>query len=130
MTPKPIYELWDEDALLFEQMKGHYQSEEERIFFEKIRYKELYEPADSNELLLLEEENDDLVYIIRISSSEYQFGSGEYGHQKDQYVETLYDMLNTNVEDIGITSMRGTMLDWLRSINYKGIRYDRNLEMM
>ncbi len=75
-------------------------------------------------------ENEDLVYIVRISSSEYEFGSGEYGHQKRKYVDTLYDMLNTNVAEIGITSMQGTMLDWLRTRNYKGIRYDRNIEWM
>lgn len=130
MKHEPDYELWEEDALLFEQMKGNYQSEEERIFFETINYKQLYEPADSNELLILEEENDDMAYIVRISSSEYEFGSGEYGHQKSKHVDTLYDMLNTDLAEVGIMSMQGTMLDWLRAINYKGIRYDRNIEWM
>jgi len=130
MKHEPIYELWEEDALLFEKMKGNYQSDEERIFFETIHYKQLYEPADSNELLILEEENDDMAYIIRISSSEYEFGSGEYGHLKSKHVDTLFDMLSTDVSEIGIKSMQGTMLDWLRARNYKGIRYDRNIEWM
>ena len=28
MKQEPDYELWEEDALLFKQMKGNYQSEE------------------------------------------------------------------------------------------------------
>lgn len=130
MKHKPLFELWPDDARLFEQMKGQYQSDEERIFFETLRYKEQEEPAYSNEDLLLEEENEDFVYIYRCSEHEYEFGCGEPEHQTRFYVDTLYDMLNTSLADIGVTSMQGTLLDWLRARNYKGIRYDRNLALM
>ena len=130
MKHEPLFELWEDDAKLFEQMKGQYQSEEERIFFETMRYKEQDEPAYSNEDLILEDENEDLVYIVRCSEHEYEFGSGELGHQTKFYVDSLYDMLNTNLADVGVTSMQGTMLDWLRARNYKGVRYDRNLALM
>ena len=61
MKHEPLFELWEDDAKLFEQMKEQYQSEEERIFFETMRYKEQDEPAYSNEDLILEDENEDLV---------------------------------------------------------------------
>ncbi len=129
MKHEPLFELWEEDAKLFSQMEEHYQSSQEQVFFETMRYKEMYEPAYSNELLILEEENDDLVYIIRCSEHEYEFGSGEYGKQNRMYVDTLYDMLHTSLAEVGVTSMQGTMLDWLRARDYKGIRYDRNIAL-
>lgn len=130
MKHEPLFDLCEDDAKLFEQMKGQYQSEEERIFFETMCHKEQEEPAYSNEDLILEDENEDLVYIVRCSEHEYEFGSGELGHQTKFYVDSLYDMLNTNLADVGVTSMQGTMWDWLRARNYDGIRYDRNLALM
>lgn len=35
-------QLWPEDIALFDSMVGHYQSDNEREFFEKQRYKEEY----------------------------------------------------------------------------------------
>jgi len=130
MKHKPLFDLCEKDALLFEQMKGHYQSEDERTFFETMRYKEMYEPAYSNEELILRDENEDKVDIIRCSECEYEFGSGDYGNSTNLYVDCLADMLNANLVDVGISSIRGTMFDWLRARNYKGIRYDRNIALM
>lgn len=130
MKREPLFDLCEEDAMLFEQVKGHYQSEEERIFFETMFYKEMYEPAYSNEELILKDENEDKVDIIRCSECEYEFGSGDYGNSTNLYVNSLAELLNTNLADVGISSMHGTMLDWLRARNYKGIRYDRNIALM
>ena len=130
MKKEPLFELCAEDDLLFKQMEGHYQPKEEQMFFETMRYKEMYEPAYSNEELILREENEEKVDIIRCSECEYEFGSGEYGNATALYVCSLADMLNTNLLEVGITSMKGTMLDWLRARNYKGIRYDRNIALM
>lgn len=38
-------ELWNEDIQLFQQMDDHYQSENERCFFETMRQKMLTELA-------------------------------------------------------------------------------------
>ena len=35
--------LWPEDIHLFDEMDGNYISEEERLFFEKIKLKMIYE---------------------------------------------------------------------------------------
>ena len=49
-----VNQLSPEDVQLFSSMDGHYLSEEERIFFETLKYKEEYELATMNELLLIE----------------------------------------------------------------------------
>jgi len=130
MKNEPLFTLQKKDATLFEQMKGHYQSEEERIFFETMCYKEQREPAYSNEALILEDENEDNIFIIRCSEHEYEYGRGAHENPSRLYVDTLSDMLTTNLQDVGIKSMQGTMLDWLRSRDYQGIRYDRNYALM
>ena len=51
--------LSQEDILLFRTMAEHYQSENERIFFETMKYKEEHELAFMNDLLLTEDDNED-----------------------------------------------------------------------
>ena len=51
-----VNQLSQEDILLFRTMAEHYQSENERIFFETMKYKEEYELASclcKRDLLLI-----------------------------------------------------------------------------
>ena len=57
--------LVKEDAELFEFMKSHYQSENEKEFFEKLRYKQENVLTVANDLILSERNNDDGLYIVR-----------------------------------------------------------------
>lgn len=41
-----------------------------------------------------------------------------------------YKFILDDLVDVGVLSILGTMLDWLRARNYKGIRYDRNIALM
>lgn len=122
--------LLKEDLILFDEMRGKYVSENERVFFETMCDKEQYEPAYSNEALILEDENEEKIFIIRCSEHEYEFGQDVSDNPVRMYVDTLSEMLATNLRDLGIKSMQGTMLDWLRSRDYQGMRYDRNYALM
>lgn len=64
-------QLWPEDIALFDSMVGHYQSDNEREFFEKQRYKEEYGVTISKDLLLHEDNNEDGIYIVRCWFCEY-----------------------------------------------------------
>ena len=52
----PENRLWKEDEALFASMEGHYRSENEKVFFEKIRYKMEFEIAPSNDLIMFEKD--------------------------------------------------------------------------
>ena len=114
-----------EDVQLFTSMDGHYRSEEERIFFETLKYKEEYELATMNELLLIEEDNEDNLYFIRIYADEYEVGLGA----TKEHFQSLADALQLKLSEIGMPASERTFGQWLQQRNYKGIHYDRNIEL-
>ena len=125
MKKEPLFELCVEDAKLFTQMKDQYVSEEERIFFETLKYKEEYELATMNELLLIEEDNDDNLYFIRLYVDEYEIGLGA----KKEHFQSLADALQMRLSDIGMPANDCTFGQWLQRRNYKGINFNRNIEL-
>lgn len=120
-----VNQLSQEDVQLFSSMVGHYLSEEERIFFETLKYKEEYEHATMNELLLIEEDNEDNLYFIRIYVDEYEIGVGAV----KEHFQSLADALQMKLSKIGIPANDCTFGQWLQRRNYKGIHYDRNIEL-
>lgn len=120
-----VNQLSQEDVQLFASMAGHYQSENERIFFENMKYKEEYELAPMNDLLLVETNNEDDLYFIRIYADEYEVGFG--GTKK--HFQSLKETLEMRLSDIGMPAEYGTFGDWLRKRNYKGINYDGNINL-
>ena len=56
------YKLWPEDIKLFEEMKEQYSSEEERLFFEKMKLKMEYECAPSGDDIMIGRDNEDGMY--------------------------------------------------------------------
>jgi glycerol-3-phosphate cytidylyltransferase-like family protein len=102
-------------------------SQNEKEFFEKLRYKVLNEIAASNEVLLKDDENDDAIYILRVGTDDIMVGHNltVAGKEHDS-VELagvcfamsydLYDFLGYHI----------TLQEWLRKRDYQGIRYDRN----
>lgn len=120
-----------EDEELLVSMKGHYASENEKIFFEKIRYKMEYEDAPSNDLIMFEEDNDDHIYIVRCYYEEFIIGHGLKGKYDEEFhVMTLSEALNANLMQLGFLSRDITLLDWLRERDYEGIRYNHNYALM
>lgn len=118
-------ELSKEDNVLFKQMSEHYQSENERIFFETMKYKEEYELAFMNDLLLTEDDNEDKLFFIRIYADEYEVGLGS----AKKHFQSLADALNMSLSEIGFSTNCENFGEWLRQRDYNGINYDRNIDL-
>lgn len=102
-------------------------SENEREFFEKLRYKELHETAFSNDVLMDEVDNEDGLYILRVITDEIMIGKN-INDPKETSVPCEYDGLFFALsQDIfRYIGRHVTLWDWLRERDYRGIRYDRN----
>ena len=119
-------ELWPEDAKLFEQMEGNYQSENEKTFFESIHVKMLSEYAPCGDCLLYSTTNEDEIYIDRVEYSEFVVGSGKSDKQFNLHTMSLAEALNADLKKIGILNYNVTLWQWLRKRDYGGIMYDQN----
>ena len=117
--------LSQEDILLFRTMAEHYQSENERIFLETMKYKEEYELAFMNDLLLTEDDNEDKLFFIRIYADEYEVGLGS----AKKHFQSLADALNMSLSEIGFSTNCENFGEWLRQRDYNGINYDRNIDL-
>lgn len=123
--------LWPEDYELFARMEGHYVSDNEKIFFEKMRYKMEYEITLSNDLIMFELDNEDLIYIVRCIYDEIILGHGTEGHYApEHHVMNLSEALNSNLKELGYINRDITLLEWLRERDYKGIMYNHNADLM
>ena len=123
--------LWPVDYELFASMEGHYTSENEKTFFEKVRYKMEFELAPSNDLLLSEIDNEEQIYLVRVDYDEFIVGHGTVGHYDEEcHVMNLSEALNTNLKEKGYLDRDITLLDWLRERDYQGIRYNHNYAYM
>lgn len=120
-----VNQLSQEDKQLFAAMADHYQSEEERIFFETMKYKEEYELAPMNDLLLVEADNEDSLYFIRIYADEYEVGLGA----TKKHFQSLNEALEMSLSNIGMPAEFGSFGEWLRRRNYKGINYNGNINL-
>lgn len=115
------------DEELFNSMKGHYKSPNEKEFFEKLRNKMENEIAPSNDLILFEEDNDDHIYIVRCIYDEFIIGHGTSGHYDEEYhVMNLSEALGANLKDLGFLDRNITVMEWLRERDYQGVRYNHN----
>lgn len=118
--------LVKEDAELFEFIKSHYQSENEKEFFERLRYKQEYVLTVANDLILSERNNDDGLYIVRCIFEEYIVGQEDV--TEEQHVMCLYDALNLNLKATGLLDRDITLFQWLRERDYAGVEYDHNYD--
>lgn len=129
MKQKERHKLVPQDNELFQRMKGHYVSENERTFFSRLKEKEEYEFTVSNDLLLFEEDNDDHIYIVRCEYEEYVIGHGTEGHYDNEFHSmNLTDALNANLKQLGFVEENLTLLQWLRNRDYAGIQYNHNYD--
>ncbi len=127
MKLRYINKMWTEDDELFEMMKGHYQSDNEREFFEKMLYKQQWECTIAHDLLLSEKDNDDDIYIIRIDCSEYVVGNVT-NPADEVHVMNLSDALNLNLKAIRVLDEDITLFEWLRRRDYAGIDYNNDFD--
>ena len=121
-------ELWPEDAKLFEQMEGNYQSENEKTFFENIHVKMLSELAPCRELLLSENDNNDQIYFLRDQYEEFIVGTTKKPSPCESSIHTmtLFEALEANLKELGFLERNISFLQWLRERDYENMKYDHN----
>ena len=120
--------MWDEDIALFRRMEGNYQSDREREFFEKLKYKEENVLTVSNDLLMSEYDNEDKIYIVREEYSEFVVGREDI--LEEQHYMNLSEALAANLHDIGLLDRDITLFQWLRERDCHGIMYDHNYDKL
>ena len=131
MEDRKKTELVPKDKLFFDNLGDKFISTEEKIFFEKMKYKMEFEPAMSNDLIMSEHDNEEGIYIVRCYDYEFIIGC----HVGDTFKEEKYtmnfsDALETNLKECGFTDDNLTLLEWLRKRNFKGVQYDHNYDLM
>lgn len=120
-------ELWNEDIQLFQQMDDHYQSENERCFFETMRQKMLTELAPCKELIISEHKNDDQIYLLRDQYDEFILGQGIAKDRKPEiHTMNLSYVLHVNMKECGYLTDNVTFWEWLRQRDYDGVMFDHN----
>lgn len=121
-------ELWPEDAKLFEQMDGNYQSENEKTFFENMHVKMLSELAPCRELLLSENDNKDQIYFLRDQYEEFIVGTAKKPSPSESSIHTmtLVEALEANLKGLGFLDRDISFWQWLRERDYDNMKYDHN----
>lgn len=121
--------LWPQDEALFENMRNHYQSDNERIFFETLKTKMENENAPWNEVLIDENENEDKLTLMRLTYDEFilchTVPKGE-PEPEDIHVMNLTDILDVNLKDAFNLSKDETLFEWLRRRDYNCVKYDHS----
>lgn len=120
--------LWDVDEKLFASLEGHYQSNNEAVFFRNMKFKQEYEVALSNDLIISEADNADEIYLVRVEYDEYIIGKG-CDETHEIHVMNLSEALSTDLSTLGL-SRKITLLDWLKERDYAGVIYDHNYDKM
>lgn len=121
--------LWPEDLALFLRMEKEYVSEQEKEFFEKLRYKEENIYTYANDLIMWEQSNADHIYLVRCRFSEYDLGHGVEGNYDEElHTMNLHEALNINLKEAGFLDRDITLHEWLREINYAGVEYNHNFD--
>ncbi len=118
--------IWDVDEQLFTSLEGKYQSENEAVFFRNMRFKQEYEVALSNDLILSENDNEDEIYLVRVEYDEYLVGKGE-SESNEAHLMNLSEALSLNLSSVGL-AREITLLNWLKERDYAGIKYNHNYD--
>jgi len=112
-------EMYEDDVKLFNTIFDKEMSADERTFFERMKEKVEGEFAPSADIMMLEEDNKDEVYLIRYYFSEFKIGKRH--SDEDIYSITFAEAIG---QDMFILLGRHiTLLEWLREIDFKGINY-------
>jgi hypothetical protein len=123
----PENTLWPQDMALFKEKSRNYQSYNERVFFETLRYKMEYENAPWPEVLILESDNAEGLYLLRQTYDEFMLGhvlETNNWQRLEQHKMGLADTLNVHLKDFGLLDQDITFGQWLRNYDYQFVKYD------
>lgn len=127
---KKDHECWEHIADTpeeFEEAIRNAVSENEREFFQKLRYKILNETAASNDVLMNENDNDDGLYLLRVGTDDIIIGKNISDPAETISPEEYAGIFLALEQDISRFVGRSVSLkDWLRERDYRGIKYDQN----
>lgn len=115
-----------DDKKLFDYMATHYQTANEKEFFERQRYKQENVLTVANDLVLSECNNEDGIYIVRCEFEEYIIG--QVNVVEEQHVMCLSEALELNLKECGYLDKNMTLLQWLRERDYAGVEYNHNYD--
>ena len=116
-----------DDIALFERMRGNYQSENEKKFFEELEYKEEFEASFAYDWLIEHDENEDGLYLFRQAYSEYAINRIVNGSYMDEWhFSSLAELLEINLKEYGYLNRNITFWQWLKEQDYSYIRYNRD----
>lgn len=125
------FTISEADKQLFAKMRNAFISEEEALFFNKLKEKEKHESAFSNDLLIYECDNKDNIFLIRKYFDTYLIGKVLNDGSFAQYETTsLSEVLSLNLSECISHDKSITLLDWLRHCNYDCVKYDRNYDLI
>lgn len=123
------FSISEADKALFAEMKHSYISNAEKQFFVKLKRKEQYNSALSNELLVDENDNEDSLYLLRKYFDTYLVGySGTKGHVEEFECETLNTALSLSLNECVNFPKNITLWEWLRDTDYRYVKYNRNYD--
>lgn len=124
-----IWQISDEDKALFEKIAKESRSENEKHFFRIVEYREKHNQSSIGDILLDCMKNPDGIGFMRYEYDMYMLliDSGEGYAEEPLTVETIDLFLNEDFSEYwdGRTNCR-TMLEYLRSIDYSVIDYEKD----
>lgn len=104
-------------------------SDKEKEFFNKLRYKELNHPACSNDVLMHDKDNEDGLYILRVSDS-FMVGKAHRENPSLQYPREYGGLFFFLRQDLyPYLGYHITVQDWLRNRDYSGINYEADNDL-
>ena len=119
----------DIDRELFIKMKTDSITKNERIFFEKMEYKELYEyPISLFDVILSENDNEQGLYFVKCYCCEYLIGinNSTVMFELSCIPDSLSEALDTDL--FPLLNKHITLLEWFRQRDYKGLNYNYEWE--
>lgn len=104
-------------------------TDNEKEFFKKLRFKVLNEGAASYDVLMNDKDNDDGIYILRISDDFLIGRKDDNGKDMVTILEIpgLFYFLSEYMDQQ--INRHITILDWLRERDFSGINYDANNDL-
>ena len=110
---------------MFKEMEGKYVSANEQLFFERMLRKIQTEYASMNEVIIDYKENPDGVYLYREMYDDFEIGR-EAAEIEDNPVMTngLFGILTLDLSQFKTFPVHKTLLEWLRSTDYRYVHYD------
>lgn len=115
-------QMRDEDKAFFTKVFDKEMSPNERRFFERMKEKVEGEFAPSADIMMIEDSNEEEVFIIRYYFHEFKIG-------KHNWDEAVYEDSFSKFIRADMYILLGrhvTLLEWLREIDFKGVNYNGN----